>query len=165
LEARFDEAVEAATKALAQAEAAESLSRRSVAHNIRGVSLVGLGRVGEGLAELQIAGQLAASRDGAMLRYRVNTSDVLHLIGRYTDAVEVGNAGVERARQLGVQRTSGVMLASNTVEPLAALGRWDEAVALLEPTLALQPSPGFRVHLQRMKLWLLTWKGELQAAD
>ncbi|MGA0566732.1 helix-turn-helix transcriptional regulator [Rathayibacter sp. KR2-224] len=165
LEARFDEAVEAATKALAQAEAAESLSRRSVAHNIRGVSLVGLGRVGEGLAELQIAGQLAASRDGAMLRYRVNTSDVLHLIGRYTDAVEVGNAGVERARQLGVQRTSGVMLASNTVEPLAALGRWDEAVALLEPALALQPSPGFRVHLQRMKLWLLTWKGELQAAD
>jgi DNA-binding NarL/FixJ family response regulator len=165
LEARYDEAVSVATKALAQADAAGSLSRRSVSHNIRGVSLVGLGRIEEGLADLERAGELAATRDGALMRYRVNTSDVMHLIGRYADAVQIGNAGVERARQLGVQRTGGVMLASNTVEPLAALGRWDDAFALLEPALALNPPPGFRVHLQRIKLWLLTWKGELVAAD
>jgi DNA-binding CsgD family transcriptional regulator len=165
LEARFDDAVDVATKALGQAEASRSLSRQSLAHNIRGVSLAGLGRVGEGLAELDVAKELATTRDGAMLRYRVNTSDVLHLIGRYADAVEIGNAGVERARELGVQRTAGVMLASNTVEPLSAAGRWDDAVALLEPALALNPPPGFRVHLQRMKLWLLTWKGEQRAAE
>lgn len=165
LEARYDDAVVVATKALAQADAAGSLSRRSVSHNIRGVSLVGLGRIDEGLADLKRAGELASTRDGAMMRYRVNTSDVMHLIGRYADAVDIGNAGVERARQLGVQRTGGVMLASNTVEPLAALGRWDDAFALLEPALALNPPPGFRVHLQRIKLWLLTWKGELAAAD
>ncbi|WP_460580403.1 helix-turn-helix transcriptional regulator [Humibacter ginsengisoli] len=165
LEARFDEAVSVATKALSQAESAESLSRRSVAHNIRGVSLVGLGRIEDGLADLERAGELAATRDGAMLRYRVNSSDVMHLIGRYADAVEIGNAGVERARQLGVQRTSGVMLASNTVEPLTALGRWEEATALLDPALALNPAPGFRVHLQRMKMWLLTWQGDLRKAD
>jgi ATP/maltotriose-dependent transcriptional regulator MalT len=165
LEARFDDAVEAATKALAQAQVADSLSRQSLAHNIRGVSFAGLGRIEEALTDLDRARELATTRDGAMLRYRVNTSDVLHLIGRYADAVEIGNAGVERARELGVQRTSGVMLASNTVEPLSALGRWDEAVALLEPALALNPPPGFRVHLQRMKLWLLTWKGEQAAAE
>ncbi|MHA7985895.1 helix-turn-helix transcriptional regulator [Rathayibacter sp. CAU 1779] len=165
LEARYDEGVEVATKALAQAEKAGSLSRQSVAHNIRGVSYVGLGRVDEGLVDLQRAKELAATRDGAMLRYHVNTSDVMHLIGRFTEAVEIGNAGVERARELGVERTSGIMLASNTVEPLIALGRWDEADALLEPAMALNPPPGFRVHLQRMKLLLLTWKGELEAAD
>jgi ATP/maltotriose-dependent transcriptional regulator MalT len=165
LEARFDEAAEAATRALAQAEAADSLSRQSLAHNIRGVSLAGLGRIEEALTDLERARELATTRDGAMLRYRVNTSDVLHLLGRYADAVEIGNAGVERARELGVQRTAGVMLASNTVEPLSALGRWDDAVALLEPALALNPPPGFRVHLQRMKLWLLTWKGEQATAE
>ncbi|GAB3798800.1 LuxR family transcriptional regulator [Humibacter antri] len=165
LEGRFDEAVSVATKALARAEMAGSLSRRSVALNIRGVSRVGLGRIEAGLADLERAGELAATRDGAMLRYRVNLSDVMHLIGRYAEAVQIGNAGAERARQLGVQRTSGVMLASNTVEPLAALGRWEEAFSLLEPALALNPPPGFRVHLQRMKLWLLTWTGDLQAAD
>ncbi|QDZ14539.1 ATP-binding protein [Humibacter ginsenosidimutans] len=165
LEARYDEAVQTATKALELAEKAGSLSRRSIAHNIRGVSLVGLGRIDEGLAELDEAATLAATRDGAMLRYRVNSSDVMYLIGRYADAVQIGNAGVERARRLGVERTSGVMLASNTVEPLSALGRWDEAFALLEPALGLNPPPGFRVHLQRIKLWLLTWKGELQTAD
>ena len=165
LEARFDEAVDVATKALARAEAAGSPSRKSLAHNIRGVSLVGIGRIDEGLTDLDHAKALAATRDGAMLRYRVNTSDVMHLIGRYADAVEIGNAGVERARELGVQRTSGVILASNTVEPLAALGRWDDAFALLEPALGLNPPPGFRVHLQRMKLWLLTWQGEVRAAE
>ncbi|MGN6125980.1 MAG: ATP-binding protein, partial [Humibacter sp.] len=165
LEARYHEAVDVASQALEQAQRAGSLSRQSVAHNIRGVSLVGMGRIDDGLADLQLAGELAATRDGAMLRDRVNTSDVMHLIGRYSDAVELGNAGAERARQLGVQRTSGVILASNTVEPLAALGRWEEAVALLEPALALTPPPGFRVHLQRMKLWLLTWSGDPEAAD
>nr|WP_240977598.1 LuxR family transcriptional regulator [Planctomonas sp. JC2975] len=165
LEARYDEGVEVATRALAQAEAAGSLSRQSVAHNIRGVSFVGLGRVEDGLADLRRAKELAETRDGAMLRYHVNTSDVMHLIGRFTEAVEIGNAGVERARRLGVERTSGIMLASNTVEPLIALGRWGEADALLEPAMALNPPPGFRVHLQRMKLLLLTWKGETEVAD
>ncbi len=165
LEARFDEAIGVASRALAQAEAAGSLSRRSVSHNIRGVSLVVSGRIDEGLADLHEAGLLAAQRDGAMLRYRVNMSDVMHLLGRYAEAVRIGDAGIERARSLGVERTSGIMLAANTVEPLAALGRWDEATTLLEPALALTPPPGFRVHLQRMKLWLLTWQGELAAAD
>ncbi|HWD62285.1 MAG TPA: AAA family ATPase, partial [Humibacter sp.] len=135
LEARFDDAVDVASKALVRAEAAGSLSRESLAHNIRGVSLVGRGHIEQGLVDLDRARELALTRDGAMLRYRVNTSDVMHLIGRYADAVQIGNAGVERARELGVQRTSGVILASNTVEPLSALGRWDDAFALLEPAL------------------------------
>jgi len=57
------------------------------------------------------------------------------------------------------------MLSSNTVEPLLALGRLDEAEAVLDPALALDPPPGFRVHLQRMKLWLTLWRGEVEGAD
>ena len=165
LEARYPEAVDIATQALARAEAVDSLSRRSVAHNIRGVSQVNQGHVEEGLADLERARELAASRDGAMLRYRVNASDVMQLIGRYETAVAIGEAGAERARQLGVQRTSGVILASNTIEPLTALGRWDDAERLLEAAMALDAPPGFRVHLQRMRLWLLTWRGDIEAAD
>ncbi|HWU45815.1 MAG TPA: AAA family ATPase [Humibacter sp.] len=166
LEARYDEAVEAATVALKEATSAGSLSRMSIAHNLRGVALVGRGDIERGLLDLDEAHRLAENRDGAMLRYRVNASDVMHLIGRYDEAMQIGEAGRDRARELGVERTSGVMLAANTAEPLIALGEWDRAEALLGPALALDPAPGFRVHLQRLTLWLKLWRGHpLEAAS
>ena len=159
LEARYDEAIEAGTAALAGATRAGSLSRRSVAHNLLGVSHIGRGEIDAGLRELAEAERLATQRDGAMLRYRVNASDVMYLLGRFTDAVRIGEAGQERARRLGVTRTSGVMLAANVAEPLLALGEWDRADELLSSVLALEPAPGFRVHLQRLTLWSMLWRG------
>jgi Predicted ATPase len=165
LEARYDEAISSATTALQGAAQAGSLSRRSVAHTLRGIALVGRGDVDDGLMDLAEAERLAEQRDGSMLRYRVNASDAMHLIGRYDEAVRIGEAGRARARELGVERTSGIMLAANTAEPLIALGEWDRAEALLSPALALDPAPGFRVHLQRLMLWLTLWRGSPDEAS
>lgn len=164
LEARYDEAISTSTLSIAEA-ADEASARRSVAHTIRGTVLVNDGAIDEGLADLETARVLAGADSGPLLRNAVNASDVMNLLGRFDDAVRIAQAGVEQARMRGVERTSGVMLASNTVEPLLALGRLDLAENMLDPALELDPPPGFRVHLQRMKLWLTLWRGDPLRAE
>lgn len=164
VEARYEEAIEKATQSIAAAPE-QATARRSVAHNVRGIALVDTGRVEHGLAELEAARTLAGSDAGPLLRYAVNASDAMNLLGRYADAVRIAETGAEQARVRGVERTSGVMLSSNTVEPLLALGELDRAERLLDPALALDPPPGFRVHLRRMKLWLTLWRGDVDGAD
>ncbi len=159
LAARFDEAVALTSQAIDEAGAdAEALL--SVAHNIRGSSLVAAGSIDRGLAELDESGRLAEHDPGAALRYAVNASDAMNTLGRYDEAVRLAERGAR-----GVERTSGVILSSNTVEPLLALGELDRAEAMLDPALALDPPPSFRAHLQRMKLWITLWRGDLDTAD
>ncbi|WP_085369761.1 helix-turn-helix transcriptional regulator [Leifsonia sp. NCR5] len=164
LEARYDEAIQTSTLSIAEA-ADDASARRSVAHTIRGTVLVNHGSIDDGLADLDAARVLADGESGPLLRNAVNASDVMNLLGRFDEAVRIAQAGVAQARLRGVERTSGVMLASNTVEPLLALGKLDLAENMLDPALELDPPPGFRVHLQRMKLWLTLWRGDTQRAE
>lgn len=164
IEARFFEAAAMATSAIDEA-GDDAGARKSIAHTIRGIALIDGGEIEQGLADLESARRLAGSDTGPLLRYSVNASDAMYLLGRYDDAVEIATAGARLARDRGVERTSGVMLSSNTVEPLLALGELDRAESVLEPALALDPPPGFRVHLQRMKLWLTLWRGDASRAD
>jgi DNA-binding CsgD family transcriptional regulator len=164
IEARYDEAIEMSTLAIDEA-GDDAGVRKSVAHTVRGIAFIDHGDIDRGLADLEAAHELAGTETGPLLRYSVNASDAMNLLGRYDEAVAIAVAGAERARQRGVERTSGVMLSSNTVEPLFALGQLDRAEKLLDPALALDPPPGFRVHLQRMKLWLTLWRGDVERAD
>ena len=80
-----------------------------------------------GLVELVRAGELGRGSRGTMLRFCINYSDALCLAGRYAEAVEQALAGVEVAVGLGLERSTGAMLAGNAAEPLLALGEWDRA--------------------------------------
>lgn len=162
--ARYDQAITMAGQAIAEADHAPA-SLQSVAHNILGSSLTAAGRVEEGLAELDIAGRLADGDANALLRHAVNASDALNSVGRYEDAVRIAEAGAREARRRGVERTSGVMLSSNTAEPLLALGRLDRSAELLDAALALDAPPSFRAQLQRNKLWLTLWRGDVDLAE
>ncbi|MFF1878562.1 AAA family ATPase [Leifsonia sp. NPDC058230] len=164
LEARYEEAIEMSTLAIDEASDVSG-SRGSVARTVRGIARIDRGDIEAGLADLEAARELAGSDVGPLLRNAVNASDAMNVLGRYRDAVEIAEAGVAQARHRGVERTSGVMLASNTVEPLLALGELDRAEKLLDPALALEAPPGFRVHLQRMKLWVTLWRGDPDRAD
>jgi DNA-binding NarL/FixJ family response regulator len=164
LEARYEEAIEMSTLAIEEANEGEG-SRGSVARTVRGIARIDRGDIEAGLADLEAARELAGTDGGPLLRNAVNASDAMNVLGRYREAVEIAEAGVAQARHRGVERTSGIMLASNTVEPLLALGELDRAEKLLDPALALEPPPGFRVHLQRMKLWLTLWRGDPDRAD
>jgi len=165
LDALFAEAIDTAHAAFEEAEQVESRARMSVAANIRGLSRLNTGDIDGGLADLALAGELAVGNDSARLRFLVNESDALYLLGRFTEAVEVAEAGAERARLLGVERTSGAMLLSNVIAPLAALGDTARADELLDRALDLDPPIGFSAHLQRLKLQSTLRSGDLVSAE
>jgi ATP/maltotriose-dependent transcriptional regulator MalT len=64
--------------------------------------------------------------------------------------------GIADAQRYGLARSAGAFLTINVVEPLFALGRWDEALAVAERALDLVPSPRTRAGL-----WLIVGAIEL----
>jgi DNA-binding CsgD family transcriptional regulator len=152
-------ALEAATEAIALAPP-DAARTRSVAANVRAGTLIHLGRVEEGMADYAFALREAGDDRDALLRYHVNYSDTLHLLGRHTESMEVALAGIRIAEASGVARTSGAILALNTVDPLVALGEWTRADELIEDSLDLDPPVVFRVYLRRARIRSVLWRGD-----
>ncbi|PJJ55153.1 helix-turn-helix transcriptional regulator [Compostimonas suwonensis] len=165
LSAHFEQAVDVADEGFREAREADSRARMSVAANIRGFSRVSLGDIDRGLADLALAGELAEGSDSARLRYWVNQSDAMNLLGRYEEAIRFAEEGTGRARERGVERTSGAMLMSNVIGPLFCLGRTERANELLDRALELDPPIGFSAHLQRLKLRTTLWGGDAVQAE
>jgi DNA-binding CsgD family transcriptional regulator len=165
IDGRLDDAVETADRALEVAEAIGSARYASIATNIGGISRADRGEVEEGLARVERARELADGDGGALLRYRVNASDQLYLVGRYPEAVGIAEEGLAAARAQGVERSTGVILASNAVDPLFALGEWERADELIERALALDPPAPFAVYMQRARIWSLLWRGRTEQAN
>lgn len=154
------EAVQLADRAAAEAAKTGSVLNASIAANLGGVSRVHCGHLDEGLAMLAHSEELADGNGGALLRYRVNASDMANLLGRYEQAVELALEGITRAKALGVERSSGVLLSSNAIDPLIALGRWSQAQERLDRALSLDPPPAFAAYLRQSKVALTLWQGD-----
>ncbi|GAA1800723.1 LuxR family transcriptional regulator [Agromyces neolithicus] len=165
IDGRLDDAIEYADRALEVAEAIKSARYSSIATNIAGISRADRGDVEGGLAMLERARGLADGDGAALLRYWVNASDQLYLIGRYPEAVALAEEGLAAARAQGVERSSGVILASNAVDPLFALGEWERAEKLIERALALDPTAPFAVYMQRARIWGMLWRGDTERAN
>ncbi len=89
---------------------------------------------------------------------------MLEGLGQHERAAAVARAGIADARDYGLARTSGAVLAVNLAEPLVSLGRWDEAGEVIERALQLLPP-----RLSRSSLWRLSGdmalaRGDLAAA-
>ena len=164
IDGRLDDAVETADRALAVATEIGSPRYASIATNIAGISRADRGDVDEGLALLERARELADGDGAALLRYWVNASDQHYLVGHYHEAVRLAEEGLAQARTQGVERSSGVILASNAVDPLFALGEWERAEELIDRALALDPPTPFTVYLLRARIWALLWRGETERA-
>jgi len=163
--ALFDEAIEMADGAFAEATAVDNRARMSVASNIRGFSRLAGGDIDAGLADLALAREFAVGNDSARLRYWVNQSDALNLLGRYEEAVRTAEEGAERARQRGVERTSGAVLLSNVISPLYALGQTGRADEMLDRALELDAPIGFSAPLRRLKVQAVLWSGDRPLAE
>jgi DNA-binding CsgD family transcriptional regulator/tetratricopeptide (TPR) repeat protein len=95
-----------------------------------------------------------------LLRAAITESDMLEGSGQHELAAAVARAGITDARQYGLARTSGAVLAINLAEPLVSLGRWDEAGEVIERALQLLPP-----RLSRSSLWRLSGDMALARGD
>jgi len=165
IDGQLPEAAEMAQSALELAESIGAPRLASVALNIAAVSRAHLEDPLGAAEQLERAKQLAEGDGSALLRYWVNASDLYNLLGDYELAIELAEEGLARARATGLERSSGVILASNAVDPLFALGRWQRGLELIERALALDPPEPFKIYLWRAEAWAELWRGDLASAD
>jgi DNA-binding CsgD family transcriptional regulator/tetratricopeptide (TPR) repeat protein len=166
LEVRLIEARTSAEQALAVAEANGSADLRSAAHNTLGCVLVQLGDRQGGEAHLEQARLLAeaSGKQAELYRYYTNYSDVLIGEGRFERAVALAREGRRIATEHGLGRTFGAFLAGNEVETQVLAGAWDEAVAVAEEALRMDPPPVTRGHLHVLRSIVLVRRGHTEEA-
>ncbi|MFI9590360.1 AAA family ATPase [Nonomuraea sp. NPDC052265] len=101
----------------------------------------------------------------ALMRCAISESDALEGAGRHERAAQVAREGVQEAGNYGLARTSGTFLAINLTEPLLSLGRWDEALQVVEQALDLAPPAPYRASLQGFVSDIALARGEIDRAD
>jgi DNA-binding CsgD family transcriptional regulator/tetratricopeptide (TPR) repeat protein len=109
----------------------------------------------------------AATRAGAyqqLLRAAITESDQLGGMGLHEQAEAVARQGLTSAREYGLARSFGAILAINVAEPLVCLGRWDEALEVIERALQLAPPPLRKSSLWRLSADVALARGDLAAA-
>ncbi|WP_168429262.1 helix-turn-helix transcriptional regulator [Microbacterium sp. K24] len=152
------EAIRLADEAERAAAGAASTDQLSVAANVRGGSLAHLGEVEAGVREYERARELAVGSNAEM-RYRVNYSDLLTLLGRYREAVEVAEEGLRRARELRVERTTGSIMAQNMIVPLLELGEIERVEEMLARDFVQGTLRVFRMYMSMTRVRVLAWRG------
>ena len=155
----------AARAAVAAAVGLGSNKTESHARNTLAIGLEGIGEENEALDEWERAGPLARGSTQTELRQFINYSDALNLTGRYADAASQALTGIELAKERGLERSIGCMLAGNAAEPLISLGQWSRAYAMTERALELDPPANHVAHLRLLQAWLRVWRGELDEAE
>ncbi len=114
------------------------------------------------LAEVEAAADRAGHHP-VLLRYYVIKSHFLEGAGRHAEAAAVA-ARRELAREYGVARTQGTFLSINQAEPLVSLGRWDEAMHVMNHALEQDPAITTRTSLLVLTGWVSLARGDLATA-
>jgi DNA-binding CsgD family transcriptional regulator len=86
-------------------------------------------------------------------------------LNRLAEAAEIAERGVERVRQLGLERTYGVALQAIAVNTLFRLGRWSEADRFLQSALAAKPTGTAAIDLCLARAKLSVGRGQFEAAE
>jgi DNA-binding CsgD family transcriptional regulator len=129
---------------------------------VRGSDLAYLGRDEEGVANLRQALQLADEIDDrfGLERAWIHLTDVLTMLGRPREAVQMGREGLEVMRRYGIYSP---LLVSNHIEALVAIGDWDEADRLSAAALR-DVTSSFPYWLLIIRADVEIGRGELDAA-
>jgi DNA-binding CsgD family transcriptional regulator len=103
---------------------------------------------------------------GILLNVAINESHLLEGAGAHERAFEAARAGIVSADAHSLSRTSGSVLSINQAEPLLALGRWGEAVQVVDGALDLSrtPRPSHRALLQIVKGTIALARGDADQA-
>lgn len=109
--------------------------------------LVELDRASGAFAEARRAADAAGDAHTFLTTFQWE-STFLGDAGRYEEAVELARTGQSAAERLGQARSRGSMLANARSVPLLLLGRWDEALRVVDDALALAPPPLYAAYLR-----------------
>ncbi len=159
---RFDESLTTCEQALALAREVGAREAELDILSDLGRDLAYVGRADEGLGYLRGALEHAEkSRDPhAVLNAYVPLTDVLMMLGRPRESARAGKQGLEVVQPYGID--SAVLLA-NTIEPLLAIGEWDEADKL-SSTAVRAITANFPYMLLMLRADLEIGRGDLDAA-
>ncbi|MGA5763250.1 ATP-binding protein [Nonomuraea bangladeshensis] len=100
-----------------------------------------------------------------ILRAIANNIDSLIEMGRHEEALAVSEQGWETARKWGRLRGSGLFIMNNWAEVLEAIGRWDEAIEIVEAALAYGPALRTRYALLRVRADIALGRGEVELVE
>ncbi|MEV5552764.1 AAA family ATPase [Nonomuraea wenchangensis] len=119
------------------------------------------------MEEFAEARRIAAAADAynALMRCSISESDALEGAGWHERAAEVARAGIADSAHYGLARTSGTFLTINLAEPLVSLGRWDEALEVIEQALDLTPPAPYRASLQGLATDIALARGQFDRAE
>ncbi|GGO17571.1 helix-turn-helix transcriptional regulator [Microbispora rosea subsp. aerata] len=95
-----------------------------------------------------------------ILRALANNVDALDNLGRSEEAVALALEGEKLARRFGRFRHQGTFIANNRAEALESLGRWDEAIEIIERAMTMGPTLRNRWHLLRVRADIAIARGE-----
>ncbi len=159
---RFDESLTMYEQALALAR---EVGAREVELGVLpglGRDLAYVGRAEEGLGYLRRALELAEEGGDprALLNAYVSLTDVLMMLGKPREAARVGEQGLELVQPYEIDKT---LLLANTIEPLLAIGEWDEADRLSANALR-SITANFPYMLLMLRADLELGRGDLDAA-
>ena len=155
--ARFQDATATSEQAIAIARQVGARAEEGHALNTLGCALGFLGDPGGGVAHLRQALEIAhevGDLDDIGRAYQ-NLSEILGgPLNRLEEALELALEGQRVAERLGLARDYGVSLEVNAASALLALGRWDQADAVLSGADDRQPieMPAIELHLSRGRL-------------
>ncbi|MFB6721152.1 AAA family ATPase [Kribbella sp. NPDC056345] len=90
---------------------------------------------------------------------------VLVVDGRFEESVEVSATAQRLAEEWGLARARGSMLAQNRAYTLYRLGRWDEALDVIDDALADAPPPRYLVSLHYVAALIAVRQGRFEHAQ
>ncbi|MFG1943102.1 helix-turn-helix transcriptional regulator [Nonomuraea sp. NPDC048826] len=113
------------------------------------------------------ARRLATRADAytALMGAAISESDSLEGAGRHEEAAQVARDGIALAERYGLARTSGTFVSINLAEPLVSLGRWDEALEVIEHAVELVPPPPHQTGLLGFAVDIALARGRLDRAE
>lgn len=101
----------------------------------------------------------------AMMRYYINCSNALMLVGRYDDAVRLAREGQEYGRAHVADRGPLVMIEANMIEALIYAGRLREAEELGTRLMPMIEPGLFSAFLRERLVCLAIWRGRIDDAE
>jgi DNA-binding CsgD family transcriptional regulator len=161
-----EEAIAVCEDAIRVAQAAGDRVIEGHARNSLGASLNGIGRMEDGLAELNRSRELALETCTwyDVARAATNEGAALQTMARDEEALAVSLEGADVARAHGLDRACGLFLRLNAVESLLRLGRWADADLQLGEVRAASADGICEWRLAELESLLAIGRGQLDLA-